>query len=136
MIDETRPSEEMTGKVVAKWNGEGAYLRHSQAPVRSQTELLNGDVLTVFDNTGRTIPCDDPRDDLDAAMELLGHLGDNYGDVSRSGHAWEFESWDYLSETGGKHSRPCTLLRNLPTSGPGLRYGIVRIAAEVMGVRG
>jgi len=127
MIDETRPSDEMTGKVVAKqkaWPNDCVEcIRGGRVRMYASEECLDSCKYCLHHDEA------DPRDDLDAAMELLKEVMLRHEDDLEMSiltpDKWAIRT---IQNAG--------ILWELPISGPGLRYGIVRIAAEVMGVEG
>lgn len=107
----TRPTDEVTGKVVAKKEGWGDdSVRYSN---------LNGEGCFYTVNT-RSGEVDDPRDSDQATMELLWSLELNL--------MWMYPC-NALPDGGWAiHNNM------IPISGPAFRYAVVHLAAKILEV--
>jgi len=129
----TRPTDEITGKVIAKqhdWQYE-PRIEHGTPKLRKigghndwRAPLSN---LTGDDDVDYVA---DPRDDTDAALELLHHIGReiNNNGVMQINANDETDAWYLWNYWNGDD------YGYLPISGEPFRYAVVNLAADVLGV--
>ena len=117
-----RPSDAVTGEVVARWKGWENINRDPGIPPYGP--FYFGDVI------GRDeVMC--PLDDTDAALELLHAIG-----VSIDPNASESHWWTPTNRVprGSLTESEWRALEYLPISGEPFRYAVVRLAARVWGI--
>jgi len=129
-----RPRDEITGKVVAKQYGRdhvthsgGVFCLFNDEDVGKHYPATATSKETYFlKNSGLYID-KDPRDDTDAALELLWFLDDIstfeiIADVRGDQTGWSVRKWDGIP------------MPFIPISGQPFRYAVVALAAKVLGV--
>jgi len=116
----SRPTDEITGKVVAKWMGwEGAAYEPEPC-------MGHKTVFSAVPTPGtHPIICPDPRTDDGAAMRLLHHIASKGPYVKM---LWNEHEW-FMSDHESKLD-----LVSIPISGEPFRYAVVNLAADVLGV--
>ena len=122
-----RPSDADTARVVADQYGEPHPHLHYRYCNKTDTGWFFDPSSMDSDEYA------DPRDDPDAALELLRHIQTlikDTGDVDYNDEGQIVVWWGIKGEGGFGYTQ---FSWTLPPSGPGFRYGIVWIAAEVMG---
>ena len=129
---ETRPTDEITAKVVAKWFQEtNPPTNDPSIDYYNRFWIEGGKVLaSTRDNPDcRDYYTDDPRDDTDVALELLRWVELNAPwrcgvDETYEDGTW----WKYQNPQGD------SLSKTIPISGQPFRYAVVVLAAECLGV--
>jgi len=127
----TRPSDEITGEVVAKWYEAVNPPTGKYTDYYNRFWIENGEVWASTRDHPDTKDYyeNDPRDDESAALELLRHtlnsMGKHYAMLPDGGDG----GWMIFDTDKGDDF----WIFN-ETSGPTFRYAVVRLAAKVMGI--
>ena len=109
------PPDEIMGKVVAKWKGWDDSIPVGKGLWNDSHMLVQG--KPPYDNA-----TEDPRDDPNAALELLHWLVNRTQGI---GFWWKPKSWVFDLPTGNI---------DVPISGQPMRTAVCWLAAEVLGV--
>jgi len=124
----TRPTDEITGKVVAKWMGwERGCVPIKPGLAREKiVSFMEGDGNLQGETLGAV---GDPRTDPDAALELLGWLKKQGHDISYEPGGFRYRSGRWRCPFGSHEDDQA-----IPISGEAFRYAVVNLAADVLGV--
>ena len=121
----SRPSDEMMVEVVKVWQGWGeSYCFPARYPGQISCFRPKDDYDAEY--------VKDPRDDTDAALELLGWL---LGQMETKDQGTDYllehdVGWTVMRYTGYGH--PEGTLHELPISGEPFRYAVCNLAVEVV----
>lgn len=126
-----RPSDETTGKVVAKKAGWDKYNTTTAGRLHPLMVFHNGDMNAA------QIPQVDPRDDPNAALELLGWLRNNTkANISMGERGFHLRTGSWRSAKTGMRATFGSVDDDslAPYGGQPFRYAVVEFAAKVLGV--
>lgn len=124
-----RPSDETTGKVVAKKAGWDKYNTTTAGRLHPLMVFHNGDMNAA------QIPQVDPRDDTDAALELLGWIVSSQGfEIDQDWDSDETRQDGWVVYREKPYDMGYVHYTWLPFSGEPFRHAVVELAAKVLGV--
>ena len=125
-----RPSDAVTGKVVARW------MSWSRGCVPVKPGLAREKIVAFMEGTGD--PNDeclgsvgDPRSDTDTVLELLHAIGVSIDPGMSENHWWTPTN---RVPRGSLTESKWRSLEYLPISGEPFRYGVVHLAARMWGI--
>ena len=125
-----RPSDEVTGRVVAEWK------EHKLPKYQTTLQGVTVKSLRLFYDATKSQGVDtewtrDPRDDTDAANELLEHILSIVGkDACLLGGSGT--GWMVMYEDRGSGEPGFWPLKTSKVSGEQFRYAVVELAAEIL----
>ena len=128
-----RPSDEVTGRVVAEWKGWSSTEHYVPDTYDDFQRCIfhNGEIDECYEYTKYI---QDPRDDTDTALELLQWFVDRLvkGGEHLSLRVSLTGVWFLWVEYNHDPTRDGYAMTTLPTSGEQFRYAVVELVAEIL----